>query len=281
MKKILLSLCIFASGCAGGGQKPAVDLEAGFAAPPENFRTGAYWYWMNNHITEEGVVNDLKAMKKAGINWVLLGSDIVSGDDFGSVKVFSPEWYGAIHTMLKTATELDIEVGLFNCPGWSQSGGPWIKPENSMRYLASSETRVKGPARIERQLPQPAEHFQDVKVLAVPVAGDYLSNLLKDATAKWTYPDNVAKKPEKTEPINLPAGESSIELSLSETKTARSLIIVPAEQFDSEVEIQAGDNGNYRTVKRFSASRSHASGFQLSLGFNQLAPVSVSFPEVK
>jgi hypothetical protein len=29
-----------------------------------------------------------------------------------------------MHTMLKTATELDIDVGLFNGPGWSQSGGP-------------------------------------------------------------------------------------------------------------------------------------------------------------
>lgn len=46
---------------------------------------------------------------------------------------------GYLHTALKTATELDIEIGLFNSPGWSQSGGPWVKPEQSMRYLAHSE----------------------------------------------------------------------------------------------------------------------------------------------
>jgi hypothetical protein len=40
-------------------------------------------------------------MKKAGINWVLLGSDISTGGDFGKVKVFSPEWYEAIYTALK------------------------------------------------------------------------------------------------------------------------------------------------------------------------------------
>jgi hypothetical protein len=57
-----------------------------FVSPPENFRTGAYWYWMNKHITKEGVVKDLQSMKKAGINWVILGSDIVSGNDFGKVK---------------------------------------------------------------------------------------------------------------------------------------------------------------------------------------------------
>ncbi|MEI3445134.1 MAG: glycosyl hydrolase [Bacteroides thetaiotaomicron] len=24
---------------------------------------------------------------------------------------------------------LIIEIGIFNSPGWSQSGGPWVKPE--------------------------------------------------------------------------------------------------------------------------------------------------------
>ena len=43
-----------------------------------------------------------------------------------------------MHTALKTATELDIEIDIFNCPGWNQSGCPWIEPEQAMRYLMSS-----------------------------------------------------------------------------------------------------------------------------------------------
>ena len=45
-----------------------------------------------------------------------------------------------VRTALRTAGDLDIEIGIFNCPGWSQSGGPWVKPEQSMRYLKSVET---------------------------------------------------------------------------------------------------------------------------------------------
>ncbi|WP_125041457.1 glycosyl hydrolase [Bacteroides faecalis] len=26
---------------------------------------------------------------------------------------------------MRTAGELDIEVGMFNSPGWTQAGGPW------------------------------------------------------------------------------------------------------------------------------------------------------------
>lgn len=65
--------------------------------------------------------------------------------------MLSDEWWDVLHTALKKATELDIEIGIFNSPGWSQSGGPWVKPEQAMRYLASSETRVKGPQKGQPQ----------------------------------------------------------------------------------------------------------------------------------
>jgi hypothetical protein len=189
--------------------------------------------------------------------------------------MFSPEWYDAIHTALKTATELDIDVGLFNCPGWSQSGGPWIKPEQSMRYLASSETRVKGPAKIEQQLLQPTEHFQDVRVLAVPVAKDYMDNLLKEESAKPTYSNNVTKDAAQ---IRLPAGESSIEVRLPEEKIARSLVIYPAGMCRADVELQVKEGEVYRTVRQFVADRTNSS---LRVGFDPYAPVAVSFPEVQ
>jgi hypothetical protein len=69
---------------------------------------------------------------------------------------------------VKEGGRLGVEVGLFNCPGWSQSGGPWIKPEQAMRYVAFSELRVTGPARFEQKLPAPGDHFQDIAVLAFP-----------------------------------------------------------------------------------------------------------------
>jgi hypothetical protein len=35
------------------------------------------------------------------------------------VKIFSDEWWDILHTALKTATELNIQIGIFNSPGWS------------------------------------------------------------------------------------------------------------------------------------------------------------------
>jgi hypothetical protein len=292
LKRVKTSLFAISAGMviAGIGMFAyckADTLERNFSVPPENFRTGAYWYWMNNHISKEGVINDLKAMKKAGINWVLLGSDIVSGKEFGKVKVFSPGWYEAMHAMLKTATELDIDVGLFNCPGWSQSGGPWIKPENSMRYLSSSEMRVKGPAKIEQRLPQPKKHFQDVKVIAFPVSEDYRQNLFSNKGASIHVSKNITKQHSspKEGGYILPRGDSSIELTLPETAPVRSLVIYPADSFFSEIEFQVKDGTKYRTIKRFEMNRIVNRGIgndlQFAMGFDPFAPVAISFAEIE
>ena len=40
-------------------------------------------------------------------------------------------------------------------PGWCGTGGPWIKPEQSMQHLVASETTTGGPARFDAVLPRP------------------------------------------------------------------------------------------------------------------------------
>jgi len=137
MKKNFLWLLIGVVGLLAGFKPNEQDdlavIRRGFVNPPDSVRVSAFYYWINNHISKEGVVKDLQAMKAAGITRVFIGTNIrnrtswsrdTTGLWFGKVKVFSDEWWDVLHTALKTAADLDIEVGLFNCPGWSQSGGP-------------------------------------------------------------------------------------------------------------------------------------------------------------
>ena len=105
-------------------------------------RVAVYWYWISDNISVEGVERDLEAMKKAGIDRAFIGHIWQDGVKPGNIKVLSPKWWEVLHAALKKATELDIQIGLFNCPGWSQSGGPWIKPQQSMRYLAQQHVMV-------------------------------------------------------------------------------------------------------------------------------------------
>jgi len=74
----LMFVLIFLSGCPSGRQPDngngfsvpfvsAADLEAGFHNPPDYARTRAYWWWLEGYMTRQGVVDDLTAMKEAGI----------------------------------------------------------------------------------------------------------------------------------------------------------------------------------------------------------------------
>ena len=46
-------------------------IRNGFINPPDSIRVSAFYYWLNNHISNEGVIKDLHAMKKAGITGLL------------------------------------------------------------------------------------------------------------------------------------------------------------------------------------------------------------------
>ena len=118
------------------------SLWRAFLTPPDSIRVGCYYYWVNEQVDPKGVKADLRWMKDNGITLAFLATDIRSltrwdnpweGQTFGKNKFQSRLWWKNLRTALKTAGELGIEMGLFNCPGWSQSGGPWVKPEEAMR----------------------------------------------------------------------------------------------------------------------------------------------------
>ena len=164
---IICTLTILSCACTS-------QMERDFKNPPKEVQTAVYWYWISGNISKEGVIADLYAMKQAGINRAFIGDighDGLYTDK--SVKIFSDEWWDVLHTALKTASELDIEIGIFNSPGWSQSGGPWIKPEQAMRYLASSEHYIKGGEQVTLQLNAPKNPFQHVRTIAYPAPKDY------------------------------------------------------------------------------------------------------------
>ena len=149
---VLAIAFIFASCQTDKAKVTDKALENGFITPPDSIQTSVYWYWISDNISKEGVVKDLQSMKKAGINRAFIGNIGLDDIPYGKVKMLSEEWWDILHVALKTATELNIEIGIFNSPGWSQSGGPWVKADAAMRYLTASELRVQGPQKLSQKL---------------------------------------------------------------------------------------------------------------------------------
>ncbi len=283
---ILAAAIVFIlTGCQSSSPVDFSAIESGFVTPPDSLKTGSYWYWINDNISKEAVVEELQAMKQVGINRVYIGNIGLSPEEYpkyGKVEFLSDEWWDITHTAMKMAGELNIELGLFNCPGWSQSGGPWIKPEQAMRYLASSELRVKGPQKLNVKLKQPAADFQDVKVLAWQVPADYGKNLFQASGVQMIFSDSKIKNnPSAGNSTRylLPEGdESYIGIALPQPTAARSLIIYPSGITRTDCELLAKKGNDFVSVKKFTIDRTNV---LLNVGFEPLAPVAVSFPETE
>lgn len=261
--------------------KVSSALESGFRTPPDSIQTSVYWYWMSDNISKEGVVKDLQAMKRAGINRAFIGNIGYPATPYGQVKILSEAWWEILHTALKTAAELNIEIGIFNSPGWSQSGGPWIKPEQSMRYLTSSEQMVTGPKKLRINLAQPVSQFQDVRVIAFRVPKEYNTDLADlHPVLKASVPleplSVLVDKNKATELVISTPEPVMIDFELKRNFTARSLVIYPgAHQMTANVELQVKSQGIYRSVKKFRVDRSNGN---LNVGFLPHGAVAVSIP---
>jgi hypothetical protein len=260
------------------------DLEKGFRTPPDSVKPSVYWYWLSDNISQEGVAKDIEAMAEVGIGRAFIGNIGLNKEEtaYGKVKLFSEEWWKVTETAIRTATQKGVDIGLFNSPGWSQSGGPWVKSTQTMRYLATSELSVKGPQKFAQKLKTLAGDFQDVAVLAFP-APENDGQTIAECTPKITTQPASANTRNwvdgKTETEALfPEGQASVTIDIEVDKPfiARSLTLWPANlPFRAEVECQVKRGGNYETVKKFELNRSNP---EKNVGFMPYGPVAVSFP---
>ncbi|MES2807506.1 MAG: glycosyl hydrolase, partial [Bacteroidota bacterium] len=257
------------------------SIETGFITVPDDIQTSVYWYWLSDNISKEGVIKDLEAMKKVGINRAFIGNIGIDDLPYGKVKIFTPEWWEVMHTALKTATRLNIEIGLFNSPGWSQSGGPWVKPGQAMRYLTSSQTVAKGGQAFNKVLDKPNPVFQDVKVIAYPVTDDYNASIADLKPTLTSTPKveslNSLMDNDNATNVKIPRGQPfALDLHTDQAFTTRSVVITPAQEaLTFEGDIQIKENGAFKTIKHFAVDRGNTA---LNVGFMPFGPAAVSIP---
>lgn len=253
---VVFTFLLLFGGCNSISDKSFNKMEIAFRNVP-NVPLAVYWYWMSDNISEEGVVKDLEAMKRVGINRAFIGNIGGEGVPYGKTPILSDGWWKVMHRALKEATRLDIEIGIFNGPGWSQSGGPWVKPEQSMRYLASTEMIVEGNQLFNGGLPEMSDSAQNVCVIAYPLS------------------DNVGNTEKKSIITN--GKDIKIDFKTSKEAPMRTLIIEPKKAMDASMELYYNQDGQQVLLKNIKADRSNLT---LHVGFSPLAPIVISLPEV-
>jgi hypothetical protein len=113
-------------------------------------------------------------MKRVGIGGFQLADVAAGGGQTVDKKINfgTPEWYHAVHHAADEANRLGLEMSIFSSPGWSEAGGPWVKPEQAMKKLVWSETHVAGPRKFDGKLPEPPSNEGPVRDLSAGARPD-------------------------------------------------------------------------------------------------------------
>ncbi len=288
---------------------PASVLQANFVNPPEQVKPWVYWYWISDHVSKTGIENDLAAMQKAGISTALIGIIHLRGKQ-GEVTALSEPWWEHVRFAIKTAAKYNIDIGLFNSPGWSQSGGPWVGLDKSMRYLDSTEYNVKSGQQVNLTLPSPTDFYQDVRVLAFktpafeniilapsnsklavsqvtidPNSGKNTHTLIEknnanelfDGDVKTVYriPQSVLNHERKGTKSN---GVLQLDFTQDTPFDVRTIEIHPHNTFTTQVTLSAKNSaGVFEPIKTFELQRPFK---KANIGPDHDAPIVVSFPAV-
>ena len=153
-------------------------LEEEFRSPPDSARPGVYWYFMDGNSSRQGMTADLESMKEVGLgNLVFLEVNV--GVPRGPVDFMSEQWQALFAHAVHEAERLGIDITLGVGPGWTGSGGPWVKAAQSMQHLVFSVVETKGPEEFDAVLPLPGQRstrwhkmrspfYEDVVVYAFP-----------------------------------------------------------------------------------------------------------------
>ena len=199
-----LFLILITEGCKNETEKELCLLRKEFIVPPDGARPGVYWYFMDGNLSKEGMTKDLESMKQEGIGFVVF-LEVNVGVPRGKVDFLSDEWKECFKHAVKECERLGITMILGIGPGWTGSGGPWVKADQSMRHLVSSSTQVSGAGiktiQLEKPVPKPPyfgegtftpelkekwlDYYEDVAVLAFPSTNGQAA--IKDIDEKALY----------------------------------------------------------------------------------------------
>ncbi len=196
--RLAAGLALGAAGLAFAQSAPAQSgsdaLEQGFRNPPDQAKPRTWWHWTNGNVTEDGITKDLEWMKRVGIGGFQLSDVAAGGGQVVDKKIYfgTPEWYHAVRHAAEEARRLGLEMSIFSSPGWSEAGGPWVKPEQAMKKLVWSETRVDGPQRFDAKLAEPPSNEGPVRDLSAGARPDALKFYRDSVVIAYRTPADAA-----------------------------------------------------------------------------------------
>lgn len=176
--RFLFVVCVFLCLGSCSSRITKEKLYKSFQDPPAAAQPRVWWHWMNGNITKDGIYKDLSWMKRSGIaGFMNFDAGLATPQIVPERLIYmTPGWKDAFAYATSLADSFGLEMSVASAPGWSFTGGPWVKPQDGMKKLVWRELRVKGGKTIETQLPEPYKvigKYQNIPLRANAPEGYY------------------------------------------------------------------------------------------------------------
>lgn len=222
-----------------------------FTAPDKVFYPETWFHFIGGNVSYEGITADLEAIAGAGISGVHFfhgqfgGKWPATGEE---ITCLSDKWEDAVKFVAEECNRLGLRFTMQNCPGWAMAGGPWIKPENAMRTIVSSEKRISGSSFAGLALDRPSlgnegwRDYKDIAVLAFPTPVGANNPIpcpaMVECDEEYNFSDLLLRKKE----VRLPAGGDthSFVVSYDKPTIIRTLELSPVQTFNHAMSYDPG-----------------------------------------
>lgn len=224
------------------------NLYHGFVDPPANARPLVWWHWLNGNVSLPGIDRDLEWMHRSGLGgFQMFDGNLGTPRIVGKPRLFlTPQWQEAVRHAAKRAGQLHLDMSIATSAGWSAAGGPWVTPDDAMKKLVWTTTRVDGGQGHTVVLPRPASvagpfqqvaggperlapYYCDVAVLAYPETPE--DQPLPPAHVSFSSEGldaNTLRAGDLAKPQSLPFGADGgawVQLGYDEPQTVRAVTI--------------------------------------------------------
>ncbi|MEI8196037.1 MAG: glycosyl hydrolase [Phycisphaerae bacterium] len=280
MRTYLLGIAIgllAAFTLAQGQETPDTPLSQGFAEPPLQARTRAYWWWLNGNVDKAAITKDLEWMKKIGMGGGLIFD---AGGPAGATPVGpvfgSPQWRELFKHAVVEADRLGLQLSLSPMSGWNL-GGPPVKPEQAAKHITWSEQRITGPTKFAGKLTLPPHRdkfYQDQRVVAYRLKPEFIGTLVRPVVTAsssdwpkkpWASADgqpaslwNSAAR--RAKPFLSSESPEWLAFEFEKPVTLGGIRITPHNVYEPrQGQFQIGEDGkSYKTIQPFTAEKKGA-----------------------
>jgi hypothetical protein len=155
LERAAQALLLLTTVCSSGQQPSSMEKE--FQNPPDAAKPRVWWHWMSGNVSKEGITADLEWMHRVGIGGMhMFDGDLGVAQYLDKPVIWmTPEWKAAFKHTGGEADRLGLEMSMAASGGWSETAGPWVKPDEAMKKAVWSETMVSGPKKFVGPLAHP------------------------------------------------------------------------------------------------------------------------------